>query len=49
MAQHLKALTALAKDPGQSPSIYMVVQDHLQLQIQGIGHSILTSAGTRHA
>jgi hypothetical protein len=48
MVQWLRALAALPEDQGLIPSNHMVSHIHLQLQFQGIQHSLLTSTGTRH-
>ena len=49
LAQVLKALVAPAGDPGSILSPHTAAPSHLQLQSQGMGHSLLTSEGTRYA
>ena len=52
MAQQLKALAALAEDPGLVPSTHIVANNHLQLQFQDISglcrHLVHTWYTDRH-
>lgn len=47
LGQLLQILAALAEDPSSIPGIHMVAHNHPQLQLQGIRHPFLTSAGIR--
>lgn len=46
LVQLLEHLLLLFREPGFSPSTHTVAHNFLQLQFQGIQHSILTSTGT---
>jgi hypothetical protein len=48
VAQQLRALAALAEDPGSVPGTHVEAHSHLKLRSQRIPCSLLTSMGTRH-
>jgi hypothetical protein len=45
LVQRLRALAALAEDPGLIPSTHMVAHNHFKLYFQGIWHPLLATPG----